>query len=111
MTHTATRRLTQAALTAAVVAGSALLSGCDSPPDTIKIGVAQPLSGNLAALGQDLHNGVKMAVDELNKEGFQIKGKTIGVLSGSTGEKWVNDNKAANGFGDEIGRASCRERV
>jgi len=79
MTHTATRRLTQAALTAAVVAGSALLSGCDSPPDTIKIGVAQPLSGNLAALGQDLHNGVKMAVDELNKEGFQIKGKTVKI--------------------------------
>jgi polar amino acid transport system substrate-binding protein len=29
-----------------------------------------------------------------------LKGKTIGVLSSSTGEKWVNDNKAANGFGD-----------
>jgi branched-chain amino acid transport system substrate-binding protein len=58
---------------------AALLSGCDNPPDTIKIGVAQPLSGNLAALGQDLHNGVKMAVDELNKEGFQIKGKTVKI--------------------------------
>ena len=81
MTPTTTRRHTLAALTAAVVAGSALLSGCDNPPDTIKIGVAQPLSGNLAALGQDLHNGVKMAVDELNKEGFQIKGKPITVLS------------------------------
>src|SRR6186713_402003 len=79
MTQIATRRHTLAALTAAVVAGSALLSGCDNPPDTIKIGVAQPLSGNLAALGQDLHNGVKMAVDELNKEGFQIKGKTVKI--------------------------------
>lgn len=79
MTHTATRRLTLAALTVAVAAGSTLLSGCDNPPDTIKIGVAQPLSGNLAALGQDLHNGVKMAVDELNKEGFQIKGKTVKI--------------------------------
>jgi branched-chain amino acid transport system substrate-binding protein len=26
-----------------------------------------------------LHNGVKMAVDELNKEGFQIKGKTVKI--------------------------------
>jgi branched-chain amino acid transport system substrate-binding protein len=72
------RRHTLVGLTAIAVA-SALLSGCDNPPDTIKIGVAQPLSGNLAALGQDLHNGVKMAVDEINKEGFQIKGKTVKI--------------------------------
>jgi polar amino acid transport system substrate-binding protein len=32
-----------------------------------------------------------------------LKGKIIGVLSGSTGEKWVNDNKAANGFADVKG--------
>jgi branched-chain amino acid transport system substrate-binding protein len=79
MTKLASRRHTLAAMTVAVVAGASLLSGCDNPPDTIKIGVAQPLSGNLAALGQDLHNGVKMAVDELNKEGFQIKGKTVKI--------------------------------
>ncbi len=53
------------------------LVGCDNPPPTIKIGVAQPLSGNLAAMGQDLLNGVKLAVDELNKEGFKIKGKPV----------------------------------
>lgn len=27
-----------------------------------------------------------------------LKGKTIGVLSGSTGEKWAKDNQAAHGF-------------
>ena len=48
-----------------------------NPPASIKIGVAQPLSGNLAALGQDLLNGVKLAVAELNKEGFKIKGKPV----------------------------------
>ncbi|RYX97326.1 MAG: branched-chain amino acid ABC transporter substrate-binding protein [Comamonadaceae bacterium] len=56
-----------------------LLAGCDNPPATIKIGVAQPLSGNLAALGQDLHNGVKLAVEELNKDGFRIKGKPVTI--------------------------------
>ena len=71
------RRLTLAALVSAALAGAALVSGCDSAPATIKIGVAQPLSGNLAALGQDLLNGVKLAVDELNKEGFKIKGKPV----------------------------------
>lgn len=55
----------------------ALLSGCDSPPSTIKIGVAQPLTGNLAPQGQDLLNGVTLAVEELNKQGFQVNGKTV----------------------------------
>jgi branched-chain amino acid transport system substrate-binding protein len=78
--HTSTsRRVTLAALASSLLVGTALLSGCDSPPSTIKIGVAQPLSGNLAALGQDLLNGVKLAVDELNKEGFKIKGKPVTI--------------------------------
>ena len=78
--HTSTsRRVTLAALASSLLVGTALLSGCNSPPSTIKIGVAQPLSGNLAALGQDLLNGVKLAVDELNKEGFKIKGKPVTI--------------------------------
>jgi polar amino acid transport system substrate-binding protein len=32
-----------------------------------------------------------------------LKGKTVGYLSGSTGEKWIKDNQAANGFGDVKG--------
>jgi branched-chain amino acid transport system substrate-binding protein len=56
---------------------AALLQGCDSPPSTIKIGVAQPLSGNLAPQGQDLLNGVTLAVEELNKQGFDINGKPV----------------------------------
>ena len=39
------------------------LAGCmNSIPDVIKIGVAQPLTGNLAPQGKDLLNGVKLAV-------------------------------------------------
>lgn len=79
MNNFTSRRPTLAALAASLVASTLLLSGCDNPPDTIKIGVAQPLSGNLAALGQDLLNGVKLAVAEINKEGFKIKGKPVTI--------------------------------
>lgn len=55
----------------------ALVTGCSKVPDTIKIGVAQPLSGPLGALGQDLLNGVQLAVDELNKSGYTVDGKRV----------------------------------
>ncbi len=71
--------LVRLTLAACLVAGAAVLTGCDRTPDTIKIGVAQPLSGNLAALGQDLLNGVKLAVVDLNKEGFKINGKPVTI--------------------------------
>lgn len=79
MRHFIFRRLTLTAIATGLVAGTALLSGCDKTPDTIRIGVAQPLTGNLAALGQDLLNGVKLAVADINKEGFKIKGKTVAI--------------------------------
>lgn len=71
------RRQAAKSLLAFGVLATAMLAGCDSTPTVVKIGVAQPMSGNLAALGQDMHNGVKLAVDELNKQGFKIKGKPV----------------------------------
>ncbi|MFY7941605.1 MAG: branched-chain amino acid ABC transporter substrate-binding protein [Burkholderiaceae bacterium] len=52
-------------------------SACSPIPDTVKIGVAQPLSGPLASQGADLLHGVQMAVDEINAQGLRIKGKTV----------------------------------
>lgn len=66
-----------AVLTAGVIVFTALLSGCDKSPLTVKVGVAQPLTGNLAPLGTDLLNGVKMAIEELNKEGILVQGRTV----------------------------------
>ena len=51
---------------AVIVLASITLAGCDRTPDVIKIGVAQPLTGGLAALGKDLTNGVQLAANELN---------------------------------------------
>ena len=73
---------------AAVVLGSLAITGCDRTPDTIKIGVAQPLTGGLGALGKDLVNGVQLAVNEINKEGFKLNGKLV------TLEMVVVDDKA-----------------
>ena len=56
---------------------AALVSGCSKVPDTLKIGVAQPLTGPLGALGQDLLNGVNLAVAELNTAGFMVDGKRV----------------------------------
>ena len=76
MTRSLNRRQFTAGLALAPLATGGLLSGC-SIPDTIKIGVAQPLSGPLSALGQDLLNGVNLAVAELNKANYSIDGKRV----------------------------------
>ena len=38
-----------------------------------------------------------------------MKGKTVGALSGSTGEKWVKENKEAKGFADIKGYNSQQD--
>ena len=80
------------------IASAALLTGCDSTPSVIKIGVAQPLTGNLAALGQDLLNGVNLAVEELNKEGVRINGKSV------TFEVIAVDDRANADTGKEVAK-------
>ena len=61
-----------------VLATAAALSACGPKiPDTLTIGVAQPLSGPQAGRGQDLLNGAKLAIDEINKAGYKIAGKPV----------------------------------
>lgn len=71
------RRGFTASMAVLAVAAATFLSGCGKVPDTIKIGVAQPLSGPLGALGQDLLNGVNLAVEELNKGAYTVDGKRV----------------------------------
>jgi branched-chain amino acid transport system substrate-binding protein len=61
-----------------VLAAAAVLSACAPKiPDTLTIAVAQPLSGPQAGRGQDLLNGAKLAIDEINKAGYKIAGKAV----------------------------------
>ena len=72
------RRVFSTGLLVSALASAGLLAGCaPSVPDTIKIGVAQPLSGSIAELGQDMLNGVTLAVEELNQQGFTVGGKPV----------------------------------
>ncbi len=71
------RSAISAALLVLTAAGLLCLTACSRIPETIKIGVAQPLSGGLAGLGQDMLNGVQLAVNELNKSGFKVKGQLV----------------------------------
>src|SRR5688572_5834884 len=71
------RSLSRSLVLFALLAAVSALTGCNRIPGTVKIGVAQPMSGPLAALGQDMKNGVQLAVDELNAEGYKIDGKPV----------------------------------
>ena len=44
---------------------------------TVKIGSASPLTGPQAHIGNDIKNGVQLAVDDLNAKGVEIGGKKV----------------------------------
>ena len=45
--------------------------------EVVKIGHVAPISGPSAHLGKDNENGAKMAIEELNANGFKINGKAV----------------------------------
>lgn len=55
-------------------------TACTKKEDTIKIGVAGPLTGDQAKMGTDLRNGVELAVSEWNEKGG-VLGKKIELLA------------------------------
>ena len=64
--------------TSLAVLALTLVAGCGPRiPDTVTIGVAQPLSGPSAARGQDLVNGALLAAADLNASNFKVHGKPV----------------------------------
>lgn len=96
-------------LRGAALAGAAALlacAGCDRAPDVVRIGVAQPLSNGLAPLGQDMVNGARMAVDEINAaDGVNMRGKHVHLAL------VVADDKGANDAGDAAAHKLVDEDV
>jgi len=83
-----------------------MLAACGpNIPATIKIGVAQPLSGPSAARGQDLLNGVKLAAAELNASGYKIAGKTVQI------EIVAMDDKADTQEAKRVAQALVDQKV
>lgn len=59
---------------------AALFSSCTKKEDTIKIGIAGPMTGDQAKMGADLKNGAELAVSEWNEKGGML-GKRIELLA------------------------------
>jgi branched-chain amino acid transport system substrate-binding protein len=56
-------------------------SGCSQPSNTIRIAVAGPMTGDQSKQGNDLKNGVELAVGEWNEKGGLL-GKKIELIIG-----------------------------
>jgi len=92
--------------TSMTVLSAWMLSACGpNIPSTIKIGVAQPLSGPSAARGQDLLNGVKLAAAELNSAGYKIAGKPVRI------EIIAVDDKADKEEAKKVAQALVDQKV
>lgn len=57
----------------------AALAGCSGGgvPETVKIGVGTTLSGSSANRGTDILNGVKLAVEDLQRQGYKVDGRPV----------------------------------
>jgi branched-chain amino acid transport system substrate-binding protein len=62
---------------ATTVASAAAAPAPASNAITVKIGHAAPLTGPLAALGQDNENGAQLAIEEISAQGLTIDGHVI----------------------------------
>ncbi len=79
-------KLTALVIVAALglIAVQSCSQGAKVPEDEIRIGVIQPLSGDLAAYGKATLNGLQLRVDEINAEGG-VNGKKLKLV--------IEDNK------------------
>jgi branched-chain amino acid transport system substrate-binding protein len=81
----------------ALAAAAALgLAGCSGDvPDTIKIGVGTTLSGSSANRGTDILNGVKLAVEDLHRQGYKVDGKAVKFEIVQVDDKGTTDGAKA----------------
>lgn len=89
----------------AVSVASALAACGPNIPDTVKIGVAEPLSGPSAARGQDLVNGARLAAIDLNASGYKIAGKPVRI------EIVAMDDKADKEEAKKVAEALIEQKV
>lgn len=64
-----------------VIAALCCGAGCKKKTDTVKIGVAGPMTGDQSKMGMDFRNGVTLAVEEWNAKGG-VLGKKIEMVVG-----------------------------
>ena len=69
-----------AALAAVALNACKPQEGGAAPVQEVKIGFAAPLTGPQAHYGQEMQNGVALALDELNAEGVRIAGRPVRIV-------------------------------
>jgi len=87
-------------LTAAGLAGALCLSAAASAADTIKIGVAGPMTGANATFGEQIWSGVSAYINEVNAAGG-IDGKKIELVKGDDACEPKQAVAVANRFVDQ----------
>ena len=74
----------------AMTAVAVFLSGAAFAADPIKIGLSGPFTGGSSSMGVSMRDGVKLAVDEINKAGG-VMGRKIALVE--------RDDEAKNELG------------
>lgn len=86
-------RFTKLAFQVAVTSALFSMSGLASAADPIKIGVSGPFTGGSSSMGVSMRDGVKLAVDEINKSGG-VLGRQLQIIE--------RDDEAKNERGVQI---------
>jgi len=86
-------RFAKLASQVAIAAAITAYAGLANAADTIKIGVSGPFTGGSSSMGVSMRDGVKLAVDEINKAGGVI-GRQIQIIE--------RDDEAKNERGVQI---------
>lgn len=63
--------------TVAMAAGFCLAGAAHAADTEVKLGYAGPLTGPQAHYGQDMQNGLVLAIEEANEKGIKLDGKTV----------------------------------
>src|SRR5437773_6871060 len=96
--HSRERSMKNLRLAALAVIASTTLAGTAFAQDTIKIGVAGPMTGQYASFGQQLKNGAEMALADINAAGG-VMGKKLAIEIGDD----ACDPKQARAIGEKFG--------
>ncbi|MFC2949655.1 ABC transporter substrate-binding protein [Virgibacillus sediminis] len=70
--------------------------GAGDGEKVVNIGYSGPLSGAAAYYGENTLNGLELAVDEINEEGFEIDGETYKLNVVALDDKYLPNETAAN---------------
>jgi len=75
---------------------SAVAESGESGENVVNIGFSGPLSGSAAYYGENTLNGLNLAVDEINEEGFEVDGKTYKLNVVALDDAYLPNETASN---------------